>query len=105
VKELRDLDLFDQQQTNFQPRDQEGNPVGEPQVVASYWGVSGEKVKALSHDNLAKLRDSTALGAIYAHMISMSQWELLLQRAGRRQGQTQANFQLPPATPPPSPEL
>jgi hypothetical protein len=105
VKELRDLDLFDQQQTNFQPRDAEGNPVGEPQVVASYWGVSGDKVKALSHENLAKLRDSTALGAIYAHMISMAQWELLLQRAGRRQGQGQANFQVPPVAPPPSPEL
>jgi hypothetical protein len=105
VKELSELDLFDQQQTNFQPRDGEGNPVGEPQVVASYWGVSGEKLRALPADQLAKLRDSTALGAIYAHMISMGQWELLLQRAARRQGQGQGNFQVPPVAPPPSPEL
>ncbi|MCC5995766.1 MAG: SapC family protein [Oceanicaulis sp.] len=106
VKELRDLDLFDQQQTNFQPRDAEGNPAGEPQVVASYWGVSGEKLKALPADQLAKLRDSTALGAIYAHMISMGQWDFLIQRAARRQGQSQNEFQVPPAAPPPpSPEL
>lgn len=105
VKELRDLDLFDQQQTNFQPRDAEGNAIGEPQVVASYWGVSGEKLKSLSNENLAKLRDNTALGAIYAHLMSMGQWDYLIQRAGRRDGKNPRDFTVPPVAPPPSPEL
>jgi hypothetical protein len=105
VKQLRDLDLFDQQQTNFQRRDRDGNPIGEPQVVASYWGVSGEKLRALSNESLGMLRDNAALGAIYAHMLSMAQWDYLIQRAGRRDGTAPRDFTVPPASPPPSPEM
>lgn len=105
VKQLRDLDLFDQQQTNFQPRDREGNPIGEAQVVASYWGVSNEKLRSLSNENLGKLRDNAALGAIYAHLLSMAQWDYLIQRAGRREGKNLPDFKVPPVAPPPSPEL
>jgi len=84
VKRLEELDLFDQQQATFQPRDAQGQPQGEPQVVASYWGISAEKLKAVSNDVLAELRDNTYLGAIYAHMLSLVQWENLIARAGQR---------------------
>lgn len=84
VKRLNELDLFDQQQATFQPRNANGEPQGEPQVVASYWGVSGEKLQKLDPKVLAELRDNTYLGAIYAHMLSMPQWETLIARASFR---------------------
>lgn len=100
VDEFRKLDLFEEQTTSFQPRDQQGQAVGDPQVVASYWGISHEKLRALSGDKLAELRDNTLLGAIYAHMLSMTCWDFIIARAAARQGRAQ---QVQPGmTPPPA---
>ena len=101
VKKMNELELFDQQQATFQPRDNQGQPQGDPQVVASYWAVSGEKLKALPADKLAELRDNTYLAAIYAHMMSMAHWETLINRTAARNGGGQPAAQ--PA-PPPAPE-
>ncbi|MEO1039287.1 MAG: SapC family protein [Pseudomonadota bacterium] len=101
VARMKELDLFDKQEATFQPRDQAGNPVGEPQIVASYWGISGDKLKDLSGELLVDLRDNTYLGAIYAHMLSMSQWEMMIARAGRAQ---QGAGGAPAMAPPPAPE-
>ena len=85
IAEMEKLELFDQQQATFQPRDAQGQPVGEKQIIENYWAVSGEKLKALSGKKLAELRDNTYLAAIYAHMMSLPQWELLINRAMARQ--------------------
>ena len=100
VAKMNELDLFDQQQATFQPRDQQGQPSGDPQVVASYWAVSGEKLRSISPEVLAELRDNTYLAAIYAHMMSLSQWEFLINRAMVRQGAQNGAA----AAPPPAPE-
>lgn len=97
VEKMSELDMFDQQQATFQPRDQQGQPVGEPQVVASYWTISADKLKGLSPEMLVELRDNTYLAAMYSQIMSLAQWEVLINRAMARQtGQT------PP--PPPAPE-
>ncbi|MGJ3232484.1 MAG: SapC family protein [Oceanicaulis sp.] len=102
VEKLKELDLFDQQQATFQPRDNQGNPAGEPQVVASYWGISGEKLRKVEPKVLAELRDNAYLGAIYAQMLSMGQWDVLIGKAARRQqGPAAGNAGAPP---PPAPE-
>ncbi|MFN3834994.1 MAG: SapC family protein [Glycocaulis sp.] len=101
IEELRGLDLLEEQSTNFQPRDAEGNPVGEPQVIATYFGISQEKLRAVPEKTLAELRDNSLLGAIYAHMLSMARWEQILSRAAARQngvlGQAQPVMAPPPA--------
>lgn len=84
IEQLRELDLFEEQTTNFQPRDPQGQPVGDPQTIATYWGISHEKLRGLSAEKLAELRDSTVLGAIYAHMLSMARWEQIIGRAAAR---------------------
>lgn len=100
VDQFNELDLFEEQTTNFQPRDPQGRPVGEPQPIASYWGISHEKLRALPADKLAKLRDDTTLGAIYAHMLSMARWENIIARAAVRQSGQFERGQ-PGVTPPP----
>ena len=103
VKAMDELGLFTQQEAKFQPRDAQGQPVGEPRVVANYWGIDGGKLRELEPSKLAELRDNTYLGAIYAHMLSQAQWDYLIQRAAERQngGQPAGGGEI---APPPAPE-
>ncbi len=88
VERMEELDLFDQQQATFQPRGADGQPAGEPQVVATYHALVGERLQKVDPKVLADLRDDNAfLGAIYAHMLSLSRWEILIARAQQRAGQ------------------
>jgi hypothetical protein len=104
VKKMEELDLFDQQQATFQPRDAQGNPQGEPQVIATYHAIVGEKLQKVDGKVLAELRDENAyLGAIFSHMLSLGRWETLIARATARAGQApQAAAPQPGSvTPPP----
>lgn len=80
---LREADLFEQKTVNFQPRDPQGNPVGDVQKIADYWAVSEEKLNALPQEKFIELRSNGALGAIYAHMLSLLKWNSIIQRAMR----------------------
>ena len=106
VTRMEELGLFDEQQATFQPRDAQGQAVGDPQVIASYQAIAGEKLKALDPKVLAELRDNAYLGAIYAHMLSMTRWETLISRAAERNNPG-AGAQQPASggvAPPPPPE-
>jgi hypothetical protein len=83
VKLLTDMDLFHTREAVFTPRDENGNP-GEPQKLAEYFAVSEDKVKALSPEKLAELRDNGALGQIYAHLVSLLGWDRLIALAFQR---------------------
>lgn len=104
VDRMKELDLFEEQTTNFQPRDAAGNPVGEPQVVATYWGLSLKKVNELPTKTLEELRDNSYLGAIYAHILSMARWEQVMARAAVRAGQGSSSAVAQPSMAPPPPE-
>jgi hypothetical protein len=80
---LNELDLFDVREAVFTPRDEQGNP-GQPQKLADYFAVSEEKLKALSPEKLAELRDNGALGQIYAHLVSLLGWDRLIALAFQR---------------------
>jgi len=96
VAKMKELDLFDQQTANWTPRDAQGNPQGEPQSVATYWAISGQKLRELPAEKLVELRDNTYLGAIYAHMLSLPHWDTLIQRALERANRgASANGQAP----------
>jgi hypothetical protein len=83
VQLLTDLDLFETRKTNFTPRLANGEP-GEPVLIAEYFAVSEEKVKALPADKLVELRDNGALGQIYAHLISLNGWDRLIMETASR---------------------
>lgn len=81
VKIVRDMGLFDQKTISFQPRDPQGNAVGEQQKIADYWAIDEGKLGELSPEQFAELRTNGALGAIYAHLISLLNWQRIIQRA------------------------
>lgn len=91
-KMLDEKGLFEQKTVTFQPRDNEGKEVGEAQLIAEYWAVSEEKLNNLSEESFQELRAKGAVGAIYAHMISLVNWKRIVDRALKdqesEQGQT-----------------
>ncbi|WP_375284545.1 SapC family protein [Marinicauda pacifica] len=76
-----ELGLLTQQESKFQPRNEKGEPVGEPQVVATYFGIDGGKLMELDTETFAGLRNNGYLGGMYAAMLSQLNWDPLIQRA------------------------
>ena len=99
TKIIRDMGLFEQKSVSFQPRDQQGNPQGEQQKIADYWAIDENKLNALTDEQFKELRANGALGAIYAHMISLLNWQRVIQRAIVQQTKAAAAAPAAPAAP------
>ncbi|KCZ92452.1 SapC family protein [Hyphomonas johnsonii] len=85
VKMLTDLDLLEQKTVNFQPRDNAGNDAGPQQKIADYFAISEERMNALPAEKYLELRGNGAVGACYAHLVSLLNWQRVIQRALRMQ--------------------
>ncbi len=90
VQLLKDNDLFELKKAVFVPQNADGS-AGEPQTVAEYYGVSEEKLNALSAEKLKEFQANGALGQIYAHLVSLIGWDRLIALATLRQQQQAAN--------------
>ena len=77
VKLIKDNDLFELKKAVFTPRNADGSP-GEEQPIAEYFAVSEEKLNALAPDKLLELQRNGALAQIYAHLISLLNWDRLI---------------------------
>lgn len=82
IKLISQYDLFEEKTVAFTPRDQNGNE-GPQQKIADYFAISEEKLNALPADKFVELRDNGALGAIYAHFVSLLNWPGVIQRGMR----------------------
>lgn len=85
TKIISDMGLFEQKSVSFQPRDQQGNPQGEAQKIADYFAIDENKLNELTDEQFNQLRSSGALGAVYAHMISLLNWQRIISRAIQKQ--------------------
>ncbi|HEY2481233.1 MAG TPA: SapC family protein [Caulobacteraceae bacterium] len=81
VTTLRELDLFETKTATFTPSNPDGSAAGPPQMVAEYYAVSDEKVKALPDDKIRELLTTGALPQIYAHLTSLVGWDRLISLA------------------------
>lgn len=75
--------LFEQKSVSFTPRDMEGN-TGELQKIADYWAISEEKLAMMADAAFLELRNTGAVAAMYAHMVSLLNWPKIIQRTLRR---------------------
>jgi hypothetical protein len=80
VRMLKELDLFEEKAVTLTQRNPDGSPAGE-QKVADYFAVSEEKLNALSHDQYLRLRDTGVIGPVFAHLVSLMNWQKVIQRA------------------------
>jgi len=83
VQTLKSLDLLENKQTTFTPREPDGT-AGAPIQLADYIAVSEEKLAALPASKLAELNTTGALRQIYAHLTSALNWERLVAKTTTR---------------------
>ena len=83
VEMLDRAGLFESKSVSFTPRDAAGN-TGEPQKIADYFAVSEEALNNLPDAKFQEIRNTGALAAVYAHMVSLMNWQRVIQRTMRR---------------------
>ncbi|MEN0652771.1 MULTISPECIES: SapC family protein [Hyphobacterium] len=86
VARLIELDLFEKKEVKVADPNDRSKSI----KVADYYGVSEEKLLALPDDVFLAAKKDGLLGPIYAHMLSLSRWERILNRYFRAVGQAQA---------------
>jgi len=84
---LNQMELIQGQSAQFTPQGET-----EPKTFAEYFGVDEQKLQALSDDQFLELRKSGVLPLIYAMLMSMSNWRMLLQRRARRFGMSETEI-------------
>jgi len=75
--------LFEQKSVSFTPRDAQGN-AGPAQKIADYFAISEEGLNALQDGKFNDIRNTGALAAVYAHMVSLMNWQRVIQKTMRR---------------------
>ena len=89
VDELKKLDLFEPKDMHFQGQNADGSPA-ERQKIADYFAISETKLRALPADTLKSLSDRGILAVCFAHLISLNNWQRLVNMTLRLSSQQQA---------------
>jgi len=89
VDEFKALDLFEAKEMNFQGNNPDGTPAPR-QKIADYFAVSEDKLKALPEAKLAEMTKNGYLAVAYAHLVSLGNWQRLVNMTLRRSAQTAA---------------
>ncbi len=90
AKQLGELDLLQPQTAQYTPQG-----ASEPVTFAQYFSVDENKLNELPDDKILELRKSGALPLIYALLMSMGNWRLLLQRRAKRFNLTETDIAKP----------
>lgn len=87
VKSLNEMELI-------QPQTAQYTPTGatEPVNFAQYFGVDEQRLNGLDKDKVADLHSRGVLPLLYAMLMSMGNWRVLLQRRARRFNLTEENI-------------
>ena len=83
VAEFKELDLFEPKVMNFQGNNADGTPAP-MQKIADYFAISEEKLKALPEAKLAEFAKNGYLAVTYAHLVSLGNWQRLVNKTLRR---------------------
>ncbi len=77
ITRFKELDLFEQKEMNFQGQNADGTPA-EKQKIADYFAITDEKLRALDAKTTKELMDNGFLAVAYAHMLSLGNWQRLV---------------------------
>jgi len=83
VQKFQEMDLFEPKEMNFQGQNPDGSPA-ERQKIADYFAVSEEKLKALPAKTLKEFNDMGYLAVAHAHLVSLGNWQRLVNMTLRR---------------------
>ncbi len=90
INVIKEYDLFEKKEVNYQPQNVEGK--GQTaQKLADYFSVSEEKLKKLPKEKQSELMEKGYMGVIYAHLVSLTNWQPIINKAIRRASQKENN--------------
>ncbi|MGB6229346.1 MAG: SapC family protein [Litorimonas sp.] len=83
VEEFKKLDLFEPKEMNFQGNNPDGS-LAEKQKIADYFAISEAKLRTLDAQATKDLADRGLLAVAYAHLVSLGNWQRLVNMTLRR---------------------
>ena len=83
IQRFKELDLFEQKEMNFQGQNADGSPA-DRQKIADYFAVTEERIKKLPAKTIKELTDNGYLAVAHAHMVSLGNWQRLVNMTLRR---------------------
>ena len=89
IEKFKELDLFEQKDMHFQGQNADGSP-GERQKIADYFAITEERLKTLDEKTLKEFTENGYLAVAHAHMISLGNWQRLVNMTLRRAADEQA---------------
>ncbi|MGJ8564347.1 MAG: SapC family protein [Alphaproteobacteria bacterium] len=89
IQKFKELDLFENKDMHFQGQNADGSPA-ERQKIADYFAITEERLRALPAETLKELAENGYLAAAHAHMISLGNWQRLVNMTLRRSSAEQS---------------
>lgn len=83
IKRFKELDLFEQKEMNFQGQNADGSPSAK-QKIADYFAITEDRLKKLDDKTLREFSDKGYLAVAYAHILSLSNWQRLVNMTLRK---------------------
>ena len=77
IEKFKELDLFERKDMHFQGQNADGSPA-ERQKIADYFAVTDERLRALPAKTLKEFAENGYLAVAHAHMISLGNWQRLV---------------------------
>ncbi|NNE57521.1 MAG: SapC family protein [Hellea sp.] len=90
IARFKELDLFEMKDMHFQGQNPDGSP-SERQKIAEYFAITEERLKALPIETIKELNDNGMLAVAHAHMISLGNWQRLVNMTLRRAAEEAAS--------------
>ncbi|MGB0906338.1 MAG: SapC family protein [Maricaulaceae bacterium] len=89
IKRFKELDLFEQKEMHFQGQNADGSPA-ERQKIADYFAVTEDRLKTLDAKTAKEFIENGYMAVAHAHMISLGNWQRLVNMTLRRSAAEQA---------------
>lgn len=89
INRFKELDLFEQKEMNFQGNNADGS-LAEKQKIADYFAITDEKLRGLDAKTTKEFMDNGFLAVAYAHMLSLGNWQRLVNKTLIRNQPAQA---------------
>ena len=89
VEEFKKHDLFEPKEMNFQGQNPDGSPAPR-QKIADYFAITEERLRKLDDATLRSFNDRGFLAVAHAHMVSLGNWQRLVNMTLRRGVKAQA---------------
>ena len=83
VAAFKKHDLFEQKEMNFQGQNADGTPA-DRQKIADYFAVTEERLKTLDAATVKEFVENGYMAVAHAHMISLGNWQRLVNMTLRR---------------------